>query len=219
MTSDTTREDPPAEAPDDAVSAPEEVSGRKRIGYLLRHSKLWLVALILLAVAAAVTAGSLAVFSSSSANPNNSVSAGILSQSNSNDNAAILTVTNLVPGQSEDGTVTIENTGDVKGTFSMTASNIVDTPGANGGKLSTALQLVIKDDTTGAEVYNGKFDAVGTVSLPGTGGPDWADGESHDFTFTVTLPDTGQPASGSTEDNAFQGSKVTVTYTWNAVST
>jgi hypothetical protein len=223
----TTRTDAPAQAPETEPKEPEKVSRRERVGYVLRHSKLWLVALILLAIAAAVAAGSLAVFTSSSANPNNEVSSGILAQSNSSADSgtAILTAQNMFPGDTATGTVTIKNTGTVAGTFTLSDSNLVDVPGTNGGNLSSVLLLTVRDNTTGTDVYNGGFNAVPTpptppplVALPGSSGPKWAVNETHNFTFTVRFPDSGQPPSATTGDNAYQGSKVTVTYNWNAIA-
>lgn len=221
MATHTTPPDAPERAPEGApVPEQEEEAGRReRAFYMLRHSKRWLVALILLLIAVAVAAGSLAVFTSSSANPNNTVSGGILTQDNSKDEAAILTATDMVPGQTETGTVTIENTGNVEGTFTLSDSDLTDTPGSNGGNLSQVLDLKVVDNTTGATVYDGPFNAMNTVSLPGTSEAAWQESEAHDFTFTVTFRQGGQPGSGTTGDNAYQGSRVTITYNWDAVST
>jgi hypothetical protein len=223
----TTRTDAPMQAPETEPKEPGKVSRRARLRYMLRHSKLWLVALTLLAITAAVTAGSRAIFTSSSANANNEVSSGILAQSNSSADSgtAILTARNMFPGDTATGTVTIKNTGTVAGTFTLSDSNLVDTPGANGGNLSSVLLLTVRDNTTNADVYNGGFNGVPTpptppplIALPGTSGSKWAVNETHNFTFTVRFPDSGQPPSATTGDNAYQGSNVTVTYNWNAIA-
>lgn len=200
----------------------EDPGRRERVGYLLRHSKLWIGAFLLLALAVAVAAGSLAVFTSSSANPGNTASAGILSQDNSKDGAAILTTPKMVPGQTSEGTVTITNTGDVAGTFSVSQSNLTnfkaDGSVASGtdAQFSDVLNLTIQDDTTGTVVYNGPIESMPATTIAGTGGPGtgWAAGEAHDFTFTVEFESTGDAA-----DNTYQGTKTTIQYTWNAVST
>ncbi len=72
-----------------------------------------------LLVAAAVAVGSGANFNSTSANPSNVFTAGTISHSNSKANAAILTATNMVPGDTSTGTVDIKNTGSASGTFSL----------------------------------------------------------------------------------------------------
>lgn len=211
---------PPGEEPSPGRSE-EEPSGRERVGYLLRHSKLWIGALVLLALAVAVAAGSLAVFTSSSANPGNTASAGILSQDNSKDGAAILTTPKMVPGETSEGTVTIENTGDVAGTFSVSQSNLTnfkaDGAVASGAdaQFSEVLNLTIEDDTTGAVVYDGPIDGMPATPIDGTGGAGsaWEAGESHDFTFAVEFESTGDAA-----DNTYQGTKTTVDFNWSAVS-
>ena len=221
----TTRTDAPPQAPETKPEGPGKASGRQRLGYLLRRPKLWLTALILLAVAAAVVAGSLGVFTSSSANANNEVSSGVLSQSNSGEaNEAILTALDMLPGETRTGTVTIKNTGTTTGVFTLSDSALVDTPGPHGGQLSTILNLTVKDDTRNVMLYNGKFNAFpsapSSVALPGigTGATNWQPDEEHTFTFSVTFPEGGQPSSPTTGDNAYQGSKVTVTYNWDAIS-
>ena len=199
-------------APD--PTAEERPSGRKRLGWLLRNSKLWIVALIVLGLAAAVAVASVSVFTSSSANPNNTFSAGNLSQSNSKNGAAILTAAGMVPGDSEDGRVTIENNGDVDGKFTLSASDLSDTPGPNGGKLSDVLKLKVVD-TFGIPrtLYNGKYNAMPAIDL-GT----WSKGEQHTYEFTVTFPDSGVPGSPTTGDNAFKGSSTKIQFNWDATS-
>jgi hypothetical protein len=125
-------------ATEGAQSSPEAVSGRERVGWLVKHSRLWLGALVLLILAFVIAAASGAVFTSSSANPDNTFTSGNLSQSNSRPNVAILRAENMVPGDSETGDVTITNSGDVTGNFRLESSGLEDTPGPNGGALSKA---------------------------------------------------------------------------------
>jgi spore coat-associated protein N len=61
--------------------------------------------------AAALAVGSGANFNSTSANPSNVFTAGTISRSNSKASAAILTASNIVPGNTATGTVDIKNTG------------------------------------------------------------------------------------------------------------
>src|SRR4051812_49944210 len=114
---------PPAAGSEAAVEQ-EQVSGRERLGWLARNTKLWLGALILLLLAIVVAAASGAIFTSSSANPENTFTAGNLSQSNSRPNVAILKATEMVPGDAETGQVTITNTGDVSGHFRLSSSGV-----------------------------------------------------------------------------------------------
>jgi hypothetical protein len=212
-----TSQSPPPSPPVEAApetAAEERVSGRKRLGWLLRNSKLWIIALIVLALAAAVAVASVSVFTSSSANPDNTFTAGNLSQSNSKDGAAILTAANMVPGDSEDGRVTIQNTGDVDGDFRLSASDLADTPGPNGGKLSQALRLKVVD-TFGIPrtLYNGPYAAMPAIDLGS-----WSKGEQHTYEFTVTFPDSGVPGSATTGDNAYKSSSTKIQFNWDATS-
>ena len=202
--------------PIDAETAPaaeEDVSGRKRLGWLLRNTKLWLVALVLLGLAAAIAVASVSVFTSSSANPENTFTAGNLSQSNSAEGAAILTAANMVPGDTENGRVTIENTGDVDGKFRLSSSGLTDTPGPNGGRLSEVLTLKVIDVANGQQVYNGKYNAMPPKDL-GT----WPAGDEHTYEFTVTFPDSGVPGSATTGDNAYKSSSTKIQFNWDATS-
>ena len=103
--------------------------------------------------------------------------------------------------------------------FSLSTSNLVDTAGANGGKLSAVLTLKITDGTN--TVYTGPINAVGTVQLPNTFLPSvfpWPAAAAHTYTFTVTFPDGGTPATATTGDNAYKGSSMTMQFDWTAVS-
>jgi hypothetical protein len=140
--------------------------------------------------------------------------AGTLSMSNSRDGAAILTAAGMAPGVSRVGDVTIANTGDLAGTFSLSKSNLGDTPGPAGGALSAALDLLVQDVTNAGvpvTVYSGKLGAMGPRALG-----DWAPGASHTYRFTVSLPDGGAPPSATAGDNAYQSSTVSVRYDWIA---
>ena len=174
-----------------------------------------LAALGALVVASAVAVGSGADFTSRSANPSNTLTAGTLAQVNSRDGSAILNVSTLKPGDSSNGTVTITNTGDVAGTYSLSKTNLSDNPGPNGGALSGKLDLLIEDVTGGSPVtvYSGKVDAMGTQAL-GSFAPD----EARTYRFTVSFPDGGIPATDTSGDNAFKGSSMSVRYDWDAAS-
>ena len=190
------------------------VSAKERTGWVFRNARILLLALILLLVAAVLVGVSFAVFSTSSANAGNMFTAGTLTSSNSKDDAAILTATRMVPGDTTNGTVTISNTGDSKGQFTLTGSTPTNTPGPNGGDLSSVLDLtIVMDGDTANPIYDGKLNAMTQEDL-GV----WDGGDSHDFVFTVTFPEGGTPGSATTGDNAYQGSSTTVTYTWNATS-
>ena len=156
--------------------------------------------------ATGIAVGSGANFNSASANPSNTFSAGTISQSNSKAGQAILTASNLKPGGSATGTVTIKNTGSVAGAFVLTQSALTNSDTAN--PLSAKLNLSIKDETN-AVVYTGTITGMGNIAL-GT----WQPNAEHTYTFTVTFPDGGNDGA----DNAYQGDSTSVTYNFTATA-
>jgi hypothetical protein len=122
----------------------------------------------------------------------------------------------MVPGSSTSGTVTITNSGDVAGTFTLSKTSLTDTPGANGGQLSGVLDLKVEDVTKAGSpvtVYSGKVGAMGAQSLGS-----FAANEARTYQFTVTFPNGGSASSPTTGDNAYKGSSMSVGYQWDAAS-
>jgi spore coat-associated protein N len=206
--------DAPQAMTDDAVGAPSEALDEgthapTRWRALTKNPRRLIIALALILVAILIAVFATATFTSSSANAGNLVATGDLKVDNSNDGAAILTASGLVPGQSAEGTVTISNTGSAEGNFSLTTTNLTDTPASP--PLSGKLDLVIVDTTNATnpnQVYSGKVNAVGTIQLGR-----WAAGEHHSYKFTATFPN-GTPA----EDNPYKNSSTSVDFVWNAVT-
>ena len=175
-----------------------------------------LVGLVAVLAATGVAVGSGANFNSSSANPSNVFTAGTLTHSNSKAGAAILTVANLKPGDTSNGTVDIKNTGSISGAFTLTKSTPVDTPAASN--FSSKLTMKIEDlgdpactvsCPAPATVYTGDVKSMGSVVL-GT----YAPGVTHRYKFTVTFPDGGTGGA----DNAYQGASTTVDYAFTSAS-
>ncbi len=190
----------------------------QRITALWQASPLKLVsALFVLSLAAMMAVASGASFTSTSANAGNIVTAGNLTHSNSKAPGAILNVSGLKPGESQNGTVDITNTGDVAGVFTVSKSALVDSDTVN--PLSAKLNLVVRDlgdpSSPSAPVtkYSGTLGAMGARAL-GT----FASGDVHQYEFTVTFPDGGTPAGPNSGDNAYKGDNVTVQYDWESVS-
>lgn len=176
-----------------------------------------LIAMGGLMIAAAVAIGSGANFNSTSANPSNVFSAGTVSQSNSKASAAILTASNMVPGNNSTGTVDIKNTGSATGTFVLTHANPVDTPASPG--LSKKLTLTVQDlgDPTcvtscpaAVQLYTGTMYAMPASIALGT----FAASATHRYQFSVTFPDGGTGGA----DNAYQSASTTVEYDWASTS-
>jgi hypothetical protein len=134
---------------------------------------------------------------------------GTLSLSNSRDGSAVLSVSNLAPGQSAGGIVVLGNTGTLSGTLDLLQTELTDTAGQAGGQLSGALQLTVREVVSENVVYDGPFAALDERDL-GTMAP----GETRTYSFNVLLPDTGVPVDAVAGDNAFAGSSVTARYVW-----
>src|SRR3954453_5690549 len=99
--------------------------------------------LFALLLAAAMAVGSGANFTSQTVNSGNLVAAGTLKAVGPN--SAILNITGLRPTESASGEATIQNTGNTRGAFSVTGSNLVDTAGPAGGTLSSKVTITVQE--------------------------------------------------------------------------
>lgn len=165
------------------------------------NSKKILVPLATLVAAGAIAVGSGASFSSQSENTISAVTSGTLTQSNSKAGQAIFNLTNMKPGDTVNGTLTITNTGSLAADFGLTEVS------STNGFTDSNLTLVITNTTTNAEVYNGTFGGLtdGARQALGTIAP----GVPNTFLFTVKL-DPNTP-------NADQGKTANAVYTWDSV--
>jgi hypothetical protein len=181
-----------------------------RLSALAAHPRRTVAALAVVLAAVGITVGSGANFTASAANPTNTFTAGTLSIGSSS-SSALFNATNLKPGDNVSGTVDIQNTGSLPGTFTLSTSHITDAAGLLG-----QLDLKIEDcglwnGTTqpacgGSNIlYNAKASAVGTVNLNS-----FAASAKHRYKFDVTLP--------SSIANSFQGTSATVQFDWNAAA-
>lgn len=185
-----------------------------RFDMLMRNRRRLLLVLLLLLIAVAVVVGSTAVFTSESVNPGNLATSGKFTLTD-DQNGAIFKAERMFPGGTQNGEVTLENTGDVKGTFTLAASDLKDpTMGSKQEKLSSVLTLKIEqvNPTIGNPiVYNGAFDKVPT--LPNMSNPiplgDWDPKVPHKYRFTVTMKDVG---------NEYQGLRTEVTFKWDGTA-
>jgi hypothetical protein len=191
-----------------------------RLRFLAANPRLALGALLTLLLAAAAVVGSGADFTASSANPANTFSAGTLSILNSKEGTAVLTASNLRPGNSSSGTVDIQNTGGLSGAFTLSRTTPVDSDSTN--PLSGKLNLTVTDCGTFVGVTPptcGDGDDVtkysaGTIAQMGTTGHlvtalgTYAANEKHRYQFTVQLD--------SSAGNVYQGDTSSVEFDWNA---
>lgn len=181
-----------------------------------------LAALATVLVAVGLTAASGANFNAQSANPSNTFTAGTLSMGNSLDNAAILTASNMRPGDpATTGTVDIQNTGSLSAPFVLSKGTVSSSgsAGALDGKLNLTI-VDCGDFSLGTPVCGDANDVVkysgGTVAQMGTTGHTvgalgtFAASEKHRYKFSVALD--------SSADDSYQGGTSTVQFLWNATS-
>jgi hypothetical protein len=160
-----------------------------------------LVPLATVLAASAVAVGSGATFTSQTGNTVSAVTSGTLTQTNSKNGAAIFNLTNMKPGDTLNGELTLTNTGSLPAKFSLTETS--STNGFTGSNLS----LSIADKTTGATVYNGTFGGLQDGQAVSLG--DFASNVAHTYLFTVKL--------ATTTDNTDQNKTASAAYQWDAV--
>lgn len=191
-----------------------------RIQTLVSRPKRSLAALATVLVAVGITAASGASFNATSANANNTFSAGTMTMSNT-PNMASLSASNIKPGDAATtGTVMIKNTGSLAGAFTLAKTITSDVNVTNPGSLiSTQLNLVVTDCGPSAvvadpvcgeavgnddtNVYTGTLGSMPTRNLGNIAG-----GTRHLYKFSVDLP--------LATTNLFQGASTTVDFAWAA---
>ena len=160
-----------------------------------------LIPLATVLAAGAIAVGSGATFTSTTGNTASAVTSGTLKHTNSKDGKAVFDLTNLKPGDTLNGTLTLTNTGSLPAAFSLT--EVSSANGFTGANLT----LAITDTTTGASVYNGTFG--GLVDGARTPLATYAAGEAHTYTFTVKL--------AQDTPNTDQGKTANAVYQWDSV--
>lgn len=174
---------------------------------MAKASRKILVPLATLTAAAAVAVGSGATFTTQTHNTISSVASGSLVQTNSKADSALFNLSNMKPGDSVTGAVTITNSGTLA--QKLTASELQVSDSFTAGDL----KLVVTDTTDSRTVYSGNFGSMGTaVSLLANDGSDtWAAGEAHNYSFVVTLV--------SAAGNQDQSKSASASFTWDGVQT
>jgi hypothetical protein len=191
-----------------------------RLQVLAGNPRRTLGALAVVVAAVGITAGSGASFTASSANAANKFTAGTLSIGN-DQAGAVLTASNLIPGGGvQDGYVAIENTGSMKGDFTLKQTVTGDTDAMGkyvhltirdcGAYASGSTTAPVCGDADDRMVHSGTVNATtdgfnAPVTIPGS----FAAGEKHYFKFSVSL-DSQAP-------NSVQAALTQVDYTWTAV--
>jgi hypothetical protein len=170
-----------------------------------RNLPLKKILLTLAAVAAVATATVGGTFANFTTTPvsigSNAFAAGSLSMTRSG-SGAIFSASAMKIGDSATGSVTITNTGNLAGIYTLTGSTSGD------ATLAGQLNLKVYKDVDGVSpIYDGSLGGFSSVSL----GTFAASGGSHVFYFHVTLPTTGTDAG----DNLLQGLSASATFTWS----
>jgi spore coat-associated protein N len=186
-----------------------------RLKVLTGQPKLALGALLTLLLAATAVVGSGADFTASSANPANTFASGTLAVGNSKAGVAVLSATNLRPGEAaQTGTVDIENTGSLSGTFTLSRGTVTNSDTDN--PLAAKLNVTVVDcgefsggtaptcgDGDDATKYTGTLADLSTTALGS-----YEAAAKHRYHFSVALDGTA--------GNAYQGDSSTVEFDFNA---
>lgn len=120
---------------------------------------------------------------------------------------AIFGAANLAPGGVVRGTVEIRNLGHGPAALTLTPVDLQDVPGPGGGRLSSDLELTIRDVTRASTgiVYSGPFAGLRTTRVGAL-----AKGERRRYAFEAKLPSSPSPSL----DDPFAGAKTVVDYRW-----
>jgi spore coat-associated protein N len=167
--------------------------------------------------AAGLAVGSGADFTSRSANPANTFTAGELTSDNSRDGAAVFSPSGMVPGGApQTGTVDIANSGDLGAAFTLTRDRLenTDTGDSNPAAFATKVNLVVTDCGSGDSpacgdagdhvVYDGTLAAMDAPAALGDFGP----GEKHRYSFAAALD--------ASAGNEYQGDGSSARFVWDA---
>jgi hypothetical protein len=130
---------------------------------------------------------------------------GDVKLANSRGGGAIVSAAGMNPGDTITGSVTISNGGDAPAKLALSKSQLVDSPGVGGGRLSDALYLSVDDLSINRRVYEGPLASMPRFPLA----PIPAGGR-HAFRFVVRLPQT--------RGDAYQLSSTSVRFDWSATA-
>lgn len=182
-----------------------------RLQVMIKRPNRTLAVLLAVLVAVGVAVGSGANFSAQTANAGNAFASGTLTMTNSQSPGAILTASNMKPGDSTQGEVQLQNTGSIPGQFSLSRTNLTDSDGSN--PMSAKMNMVVRDcgvdlncgngDDPPA-LYTGTLQNMNASYALGT----WAANEQHRYRFTATFD--------SSAGNVYQGDNTSATFQWDA---
>lgn len=166
---------------------------------LLVHSRRWLLlgalALVSLALGSAIFSG--ASFTSKSAN-SASLAVASFQLGSSAPNQAIVAASGMRPGDSRQGSISIDNKGNAPGTVVLKAT------GLTGSALAAVLDLKVEDTTGGGSTqrWSGKLGSFGSVDLGSL-----AAASTRTYRLTLSWPSAANEAS-------LQGASTSLTFQW-----
>ena len=187
----------------------------ERLEILFERPKHVLGVLAIVLASVSVAVGSGATFSAQTANPSNSFASGTLSMVNSKDTAAVLTASNMKPGDTATGTVDIRNSGSLSGVQTLSRTNLTNSDATN--PMSDKIDVVVKDcgnfsagtptcDAGDPVKYNGTLTAMNSAVSLGT----YAASEQHRYEFTITF--------NSSATTVYEGDNTSARFQWDATS-
>lgn len=169
----------------------------------LLNIKMGIVSLV--AAVALVTpaiGGTQADFTAVTTNPGNAFNSAVLTMTSDHPASAFVSVSDLIPGDSATRSVTVENTGSVPFTYTITASNEGGAPSLMWSDKVDGLQVTVSGDA--GQIYSGSVsDLAGLAS--GTTVPA---GDTEVLTYVFSLP--------SSAGNDFQGLSQGIGLTYDA---
>ena len=181
----------------------------------LRAGLLGVLAVGLIAGSVGAGALSLALFTSTAASSGNAFTSGTVVIGVAPASTAI-TATNMMPGDTVNGSLTVSNTGTAQLRYAMSSAST----NTDAKSLKDQLQLTVKSAGTscaafdGTSLYSGALGAAAFGSVTAgqqTGDRSLNAGANEILCFRVTLP--------TSTGNAFQGASTTATFTFDAEQT
>ena len=164
------------------------------------------VAIVSLVAAVAVVipaiGGTLADFTAVTTNPGNAFDTAVLTMTSDHPASAFVSVSDLIPGDSATRSVTVENTGSVPFTYTVTASNEGGPPSLMWTDTVDGLQVTVSGDA--GQIYSGPVSDLAAVA---SGVVVSASG-TEVLTYVFSLPGSA--------GNAFQGLSQGIGITYDA---
>ncbi|MFC6287884.1 hypothetical protein ACFP3Q_09570 [Nocardioides sp. GCM10027113] len=180
---------------------------------MTQNARKALVPLTVALVAGAVAVGSGATWTAKTQS-DVSVTGGLLSHSNDRNNAT-LGISNIKPGDSLEGTVTVVNTGDIDSKLTLVSANAIS--GFAPTMLTLKVEADYDNDGTWVTLFNGDLSAVSLNVEDAT----FDQGQTNKYRFTVALDptstnvDQGKTASVEFDFDQTEGAADSLTDIWS----